>query len=423
MVQWWLVVSTLGALFTSVSATVILPEYNRSYHSLPALFGQPLPLDIPVTAYLQIIQDWPRLCQDIGRRPESDAVVTPQDGLPVALLVERGTCTFWEKGETASLWSPPVQYVIVYDEEERSELVPMSSEFDSNMTLLFVSRQTGLELARFVNETLSPNGVLVLMDAVSPMFAMPPSEMNVTAYLIAALTGFLAFLLFFGCIMICAQLGCITARRDARGRIILFAGTRHMGSVVQRPVNRLLTESQVKELEEQEFQKDETIDNDEEVGSAYSCAICLDEFEDKEKVRVLPCQHKFHDDCVLPWLTQRHSSCPLCKFDVLEHVKTTGTENQTQSRSTTATTSTTQNQPTSAATRGSNFCSSIRHFRGWRPVNTQSGSSSEDEASRIREQDHADSGAESETEMVRTTTHTELSSDPDSGLRQDHTNP
>lgn len=259
------------------------------------------------------------------------------------------------------------------------------------------------------------------MDAVSPMFAVPQPEMNVTAYLIAALTGFLAFLLFFGCIMICAQLGCISARRDSRGRIILFAGTRPMGTVVQSAPKRLLAESQVKELQEEEFQKDETVNVDEEVGSAYSCAICLEEFEHKEKVRVLPCNHKFHDDCVVPWLTQRHSSCPLCKFDVLEHVKNE-TENQTPSQPTSSTT--TQNQTSSLiGTRGSNFCNSIRHFSGWRPVNTQSASSSESETSGTREQDHADSGAAaSETEMVSRTPTQSQPADPDS-TRQDDSNP
>ena len=145
MAQWWLLVlAILAALSASVSATVILPEYNRSFHSLPALFGQPLPSDIPVTAYLQIINDWPLLCEEPDRTPDPNAVVTPDDGIPVALLVERGTCTFWEKAETASLWSPPVQYVIVYDNEEKPELVPMGSKLESNMTLLFVTQQTGL---------------------------------------------------------------------------------------------------------------------------------------------------------------------------------------------------------------------------------------------------------------------------------------
>jgi hypothetical protein len=43
------------------------------------------------------------------------------------------------------------------------------------------------------------------------------------------------------------------------------------------------------------------------------CAICLCEFENKEKGKLLPkCQHSFHIDCIDMWL-QSHSTCPLCR--------------------------------------------------------------------------------------------------------------
>jgi len=383
--------------------------YNRSYHSFPALFGQRLPLDNPVGAYLQIVDYWPLLCPDENKTIDPNAVITPDDGLPVALLVERGNCTFWEKGETALLWSPPVQYVIVYDNEVKPELVPMSSELESNMTLLFVTRRTGLELLHFLenerNTEYSSNGILVLMDAIIPVSYINQSEMNVTAYLIAALAGFLAFLLFFGCILICAQLGCIRARRDDRGRIILLAGNTQIGSPIQNSTNRLLTEDQVKELKQEEFEGDDNTDNtDEEEGgsSSSSCAICLDEFENKEKVRVLPCEHKFHDDCVVPWLTQRHSSCPLCKFDVLEHVKNgPSTKQPCNDDENENASSSEQEQQTTRQASVSNFWSPLRQIRGWLPLNMQSGSSDEDTSRRGEQEEDA------ETEMVRTSRHTE----------------
>ncbi|KAL1213333.1 RING-H2 finger protein ATL74 [Cardamine amara subsp. amara] len=48
------------------------------------------------------------------------------------------------------------------------------------------------------------------------------------------------------------------------------------------------------------------------------CAICLSEFADGERVRVLPpCNHSFHKTCVDTWLLS-HSSCPNCRHSLIE---------------------------------------------------------------------------------------------------------
>lgn len=46
------------------------------------------------------------------------------------------------------------------------------------------------------------------------------------------------------------------------------------------------------------------------------CAVCLSEFENEEKTRVLPkCNHTFHVDCIDMWF-YGHSNCPLCRAPV-----------------------------------------------------------------------------------------------------------
>ncbi|KAI6673327.1 hypothetical protein NL676_001233 [Syzygium grande] len=51
---------------------------------------------------------------------------------------------------------------------------------------------------------------------------------------------------------------------------------------------------------------------------ATECPICLGEFVDGEKVRVLPkCNHGFHVRCIDTWLLS-HSSCPNCRHSLLD---------------------------------------------------------------------------------------------------------
>uniref|UniRef100_A0A7S2LQY3 RING-type domain-containing protein n=2 Tax=Leptocylindrus danicus TaxID=163516 RepID=A0A7S2LQY3_9STRA len=58
-----------------------------------------------------------------------------------------------------------------------------------------------------------------------------------------------------------------------------------------------------------------TTDSDSQVYCTM-CSVCLDEFEENEVVRQLPCRHLFHGECITPWLTQRSGNCPLCKVAV-----------------------------------------------------------------------------------------------------------
>ncbi|XP_051144152.1 E3 ubiquitin-protein ligase Os04g0590900-like [Andrographis paniculata] len=48
----------------------------------------------------------------------------------------------------------------------------------------------------------------------------------------------------------------------------------------------------------------------------YDCAVCLSEFEDRDRLRLLPkCGHAFHVTCIDTWL-RSHANCPLCRANV-----------------------------------------------------------------------------------------------------------
>ena len=45
------------------------------------------------------------------------------------------------------------------------------------------------------------------------------------------------------------------------------------------------------------------------------CSVCLDDFEVDAEAKEMPCRHKFHTGCILPWL-ELHSSCPVCRHQL-----------------------------------------------------------------------------------------------------------
>nr|XP_009801813.1 PREDICTED: RING-H2 finger protein ATL39-like [Nicotiana sylvestris] len=42
------------------------------------------------------------------------------------------------------------------------------------------------------------------------------------------------------------------------------------------------------------------------------CNICLADFAQTEYIRMLPCSHVFHHDCIVTWMTRR-ITCPDCR--------------------------------------------------------------------------------------------------------------
>jgi hypothetical protein len=47
----------------------------------------------------------------------------------------------------------------------------------------------------------------------------------------------------------------------------------------------------------------------------YECTICQETFQMNDRVKNLPCQHKFHATCIVPWL-EMHNTCPTCRCEI-----------------------------------------------------------------------------------------------------------
>eukprot|EP00656_Telonema_subtile_P041851 TRINITY_DN4716_c0_g1_i4.p2 TRINITY_DN4716_c0_g1~~TRINITY_DN4716_c0_g1_i4.p2 ORF type:complete len:186 (+),score=55.03 TRINITY_DN4716_c0_g1_i4:665-1222(+) len=46
------------------------------------------------------------------------------------------------------------------------------------------------------------------------------------------------------------------------------------------------------------------------------CVICLEELAAGDVIRILPCNHEYHAECVDRWLQTQQRQCPMCKCDI-----------------------------------------------------------------------------------------------------------
>ncbi|CAE8585321.1 unnamed protein product, partial [Polarella glacialis] len=47
------------------------------------------------------------------------------------------------------------------------------------------------------------------------------------------------------------------------------------------------------------------------------CMVCLEQFQAGDSLRILPCLHRYHRDCVVRWLSENRR-CPICKHDITQ---------------------------------------------------------------------------------------------------------
>lgn len=51
--------------------------------------------------------------------------------------------------------------------------------------------------------------------------------------------------------------------------------------------------------------------NEGRTDTGLACSVCTDDFIKGQDIRVLPCNHKFHPECIDPWLLNVSGTCPL----------------------------------------------------------------------------------------------------------------
>ncbi|XP_065355228.1 E3 ubiquitin-protein ligase Godzilla isoform X2 [Calliphora vicina] len=257
----------------------------EEYNDMPAQFGPSLPTNgIKVFAIPAVPHE--EACDKINPPPRS---FYPSNA-KFAAIIQRGgvDCTFELKVRNAQ--AARFDAVVVYN-NENDDLEHMSAQNSSGILIpsVFVGRTTGTNLKTFY----TPEIVLVINDEL-------PFNINTQLILpFSILIGLCFLIMIFYMIYKCIR----EERRLRRHR---------------------LPKRMLRKLPIIKFTKNSDLAYD-------TCVICLDEFAEGDKLRVLPCKHPYHSECIDVWLTENKRDCPICKRKVFTKGETRSQRNRQSS--------------------------------------------------------------------------------------------
>ncbi|VDK56842.1 unnamed protein product [Anisakis simplex] len=206
-------------------------------------------------------------------------------------IVPRGNCSFSEKAYYAQTGRPdPYRAIVVYNEPGEPPLPMQGSRYADEVDIP-VAMISYACMQNVMGRYPAEQGYVIALRSI-------PGYYDFIKYLapFVAVVGFCFIVLSISLVIrVCRE-----RRRIARKR---------------------LSRSNLRKLPTKKYRKG----NSSNVFLLYissssdqpeTCAVCLDDFADGEKLRILPCKHAYHCKCIDPWLTKNRKVCPICKRKV-----------------------------------------------------------------------------------------------------------
>jgi len=176
----------------------------------------------------------------------------------------------------------------------------------------------GGKFNNFFTDTWALNMTLTLNNlVVAPPDDLGGGDLQSTMYFMIAILTMM---------VICFFVFVASLRRQRYNNVVTLIGARGQGVRPRRPVGA--RPEVVAALPTKRYHKaspndapasgDGDAENqiiEPEDGLHDMCAICLGDYDEGVELRVLPCAHFFHPQCIDQWLSQ-HNACPMCKAPV-----------------------------------------------------------------------------------------------------------
>ncbi|XP_067627482.1 E3 ubiquitin-protein ligase goliath [Eurosta solidaginis] len=215
----------------------------------------------------------------------------PPRGVTWIALVKRGHCTFEQK--VKHVHAHGACGVIIYNDKLVNSLEKMQIKDQTrNITAVITYLDIGLEMARIADqEWLMEVSIIRGRSGHRPINTLnKTSVLFVSISFIVLMVISLVWLLFYY-----IQRFRYLQTKDQHSR--------QLCSVTKKAIMKIPTKTG-KTSDEKDLDSD-------------CCAICIEAYKPSDCIRVLPCKHEFHKNCIDPWLIE-HRTCPMCKLDVLK---------------------------------------------------------------------------------------------------------
>ncbi|RAL54968.1 hypothetical protein DM860_013664 [Cuscuta australis] len=205
---------------------------------------------------------------------------------PPFVLIIRGGCSFEDKVKRAQVAG--FKAAIVYDSQPGDLVAMAGGSSGVKIPAVFVSKESGQALTKYAG------------DADVEVWIIPTIENSAWSIMAISFISLLA--------MSAVLATCFFVRRHRVRR--------------ERPSSRTTTTTtRVREFHGMSRRLVKAMPSlifttvVEDNCTSVTCAICLEDYRVGDKLRVLPCRHKFHAKCVDAWLTSWRTFCPVCKRD------------------------------------------------------------------------------------------------------------
>ncbi|XP_073690579.1 RING finger protein 150-like [Garra rufa] len=233
----------------------------------------------------------PSLLQDRQACDSNTKFPLSHPHIPWIALIARGNCTYREKIRHAAALNASAVVIFNMGTSNSNDTITMPHYGTGDVVAIMIPEPKGREIMALLEKNITVAMHITIGTRNLQKYVSRTSVVFVSISFIVLMIISLAWLVFYY----------IQRFRYANAR---DRNQRRLGDAAKKAISKL----QVRTIRKGDKETESDFDN---------CAVCIEDYKPNDVVRILPCCHVFHKNCVDPWL-QDHRTCPMCKMNILK---------------------------------------------------------------------------------------------------------